>query len=180
GSEKVEVQLDALAIGKAEALKAMLVEKRKDLGATEKLDTPQNEVRYALSFSDLIKLSLTANHLEAFLILLAVGYNILEEAKKIFDIDEMDYIDSYAQEVLSQTIYMLLVLFSGVAIISVLFSIARTLVKFYGFELTDSGKDWKIVFGLFNREQKTIPLNKIQIISWKASLLRRKFDYWIM
>lgn len=179
GSEKVEVQLDALAVGKAEDLKNLLMD-NKTSGEEPHSENPSPQASvYNLKFKDLIKLSLTANHLEAFLILVAVGFNLLEEIKQIFDFDEQDYINTYARE-LSQTAYLVCVLLLGVAVISLLFSIARTVIKFFDFKLTDSGKDWKIAFGLFNREQKTIPLNKVQILNWKASWLRRKFDYWIM
>jgi putative membrane protein len=149
----------------------------KDPGG-HKFDT-QHNVNYKLSFPDLMKLSLTANHLEAFLILLALGLNLLEEIGQVFDFNGQAYINSYARENVDQTDKVAL-LFIGIAIISVLFSVVRTLIKFFGFTLTDTSKEWKISFGLFNRQQKTIPLQKIQILSWRATWFRRKFDYWIM
>lgn len=180
GSEKVEVQLDALSTNKAEDLKDMLMKNVKE-PADQKPGMPiQQDITYKLEFPDLMKLSLTANHLEAFLILLVVGLNVLEEIKQIFDFNSQAYIHFYAREIISQTAYMAGALFLGIAIISVLFSFARTLTKFFGFTLTGTSKNWKITFGLFNRQQKVIPLHKIQILSWRATWLRRKFDYWIM
>lgn len=176
GSGKVEVKLDALSIEKAEELRNLLI----DRGIVEPKFSPEtpleNEKKYTLVFSDLVKLSLTANHLEAFFILLALGLNIFDEVRQIFD--GSDYLESYVEHLLGQTVIFLLVLLIGIALISIVYSFFRTLIRFYGFELIDSGKRWAISYGLFDRTKKIIPTNKIQIISWSANWLRRKFHYW--
>ena len=179
GSEKVEVQLDALATGKAEELKRLLMSRTKG-GADQKEDANEPKLTYRLGFADLLKLSLTANHIEAFLILLIFGLNLMGEIKRFVDFDEQEYINTYAREILSQTAYFAFILFLIIATVSLLFSIVRTFIRFFEFSLTEKEQSWKITHGLFNRQQKTIPLNKIQIISWRASWLRRKLNYWII
>src|SRR5690606_2649448 len=77
-----------------------------------------------------------------------------------------------------QTILVLWVLFIGVAFLSIIFSFFRTIVRFYGFKLIDSGKKWNISYGLFDRSKKIIPISKIQILSWRANWVRRKFHFW--
>lgn len=178
GSEKVEVKLDALSMEKAEQLKYLLMEKVSTAQTPELEKALKNHNKYTLDFGDLVKLSLTANHLEAFFILLAVGLNILDEVKQI--VGGSDYIDAYTQHFIGPTVTFLFVLFLGVAIISILFSLIRTMVRYYEFELIDSGRRWTISFGLFDRTKKIIPINKIQVISWRANWLRRKFDYWTL
>lgn len=131
---------------------------------------------YRLSFSDLIKLSLTANHLEAFFILAALLINILDEVKQIFG--DSDYLDTYGRSLVGQTMFVLTFLLVIVIVVSMLFSIARTMIKYYGFELNDADRRWIISYGLFDKAKKIVPLNKIQILSWKANWLRRKIDYW--
>src|SRR5690606_4911884 len=91
---------------------------------------------YRLSFSDLIKLSLTANHLEAFFILAALLINILDEVKQIFG--DSDYLDTYGRSLVGQTMFVLTFLLVIVIVVSMLFSIARTMIKYYGFELNDA------------------------------------------
>ena len=179
GSEKVEVQLDALATEKAEELKRLLMSQARS-GADQKEDAGESKRSYRLGFTDLLKLSLTANHIEAFLILLIFGLNLMGEIKRFIDFDEQEYINTYARETLSQTTYVLFVLLLAIATVSLLFSIVRTFIRFFEFSLSDNGQSWKITHGLFNRQQKTIPLNKIQLISWQASWLRRKLNYWII
>ncbi|MEX2592423.1 MAG: PH domain-containing protein [Anditalea sp.] len=178
GSGKAEVKLDALSMEKAEQLKHLLMEKVNMEPAYVLKKPLENQNKYTLDFADLVRLSLTANHLEAFFILLALGLNIFNEVEQIFDGSE--YIDSYSQQLIGPTVIFLCALFIGVAIISILFSFIRTMVQFYGFELMDSGMRWTISFGLFDRTKKIIPINKIQILSWRANWLRRKFDYWTL
>ena len=180
GSEKVEVQLDALAVEKAEELKKLLTGHAQNQAEQETKTETQSTQTFKLSFPDLLKLSLTANHLEAFLLLLAFSFNLVGEIKRIFDFDEQEYFNTYVQELVNQTSFIAFVLLSLVATVSLLFSIVRVLFKFFDFSLTDNGQSWKINHGLFNRQQRSIPLNKIQIISWRTSWLRRKFDYWIV
>src|SRR5690606_33334925 len=52
------------------------------------------------------------------------------------------------------------------------------MIKYYGFRLIDADQRWIISYGLFDKTKKIIPLNKIQILSWRANWLRRKIDYW--
>lgn len=177
GSDDIEAKLDALPMAKAEQLRELLMEKK----AMNSLDTQEILQEkalptYALSFSDLIKLSLTANHLEAFFILVALLINILDEVKRIFGGN--DYLDTYGRSLLGQTMFVLTFLLMTVIIVSMLFSIARTMIKYYGFQLTDADRRWIISYGLFDKTKKIVPLNKIQILSWKANWLRRKIDYW--
>lgn len=177
GSDDIEAKLDALVMGKAEQLRELLMEKKaKDSPDMPEAIQEKAGPTYALSFSDLIKLSLTANHLEAFLILAAVLINTLDEVKRIFG--GSDYLDTYGRSLLGQTVIALTFLLVAVVVVSMLFSMLRTMIKYYGFQLVDADRRWIISYGLFDKTKKIVPLNKIQILSWKANWLRRKIDYW--
>lgn len=177
GSDNIEAKLDALAIGKAEQLRQLLMEK-KAMNVSELHESVQENTlpAYSLSFADLIKLSLTANHLEAFFILAALLINILDEVKQVFG--DIDYLDTYGRSLLGQTVIALTFLLVAVVVVSMLFSMLRTMIKYYGFHLIDADQRWIISYGLFDKTKKIVPLNKIQILSWKANWLRRKIDYW--
>src|SRR5690606_37967258 len=177
GSDEVEAKLDALATQKAEQLRALLMERKAQVSpdAPEPLQET-GPPAYTLSFSDLIKLSLTANHLEAFLILAAVLVNTLDEVKQIFG--DNDYLDDYGRSLLGQTMMALTYFVLAVVVISMIFSMTCTMIKYYGFQLAEDEQRWIISYGLFDKSIKIVPLNKIQILSWQANWLRRKIDYW--
>lgn len=177
GSDDIEAKLDALAMGKAEQLRELLMEKKAINAPDTHEAIPEKTLpTYSLSFSDLIKLSLTANHLEAFFILAALLINILDEVKQIFGGN--DYLDIYGRNLLGHTMFALTFLLVAVVVVSMLFSMVRTMIKYYGFRLSDADRRWIISYGLFDKTKKIVPLNKIQILSWKANWLRRKIDYW--
>lgn len=176
GSDDIEAKLDALAIGKAEQLRFLLMQKTSALPEDDDLSREHASSIYSLAFSDLVKLSLTANHLEAFLILFALIFNLLDELKQIFGSNE--YIDEYGRQLLGQTTLFISVLVIMVTVLSMLFSMVRTMVTYYGFNLVEGEQRWIIAYGLFDKTKNIIPTNKIQILSWNANWLRRNIDYW--
>src|SRR5690554_3841465 len=130
GSDDIEAKLDAIPVAKAGEMKSLLMDRKpqelmKEVGVGTSVASPT----YRLALVDLLKLSLTANHLEAFFILTALLFNLLDEVKQIFGGD--DYIDTYGRNLLGQTVFALITLLVGVIIISVLFSIFRTMIKYY-------------------------------------------------
>src|SRR5690554_4061193 len=144
GSDDIEAKLDALANGKAEQLRHLLMEKKAESSPEAgEIKPEKNEPTYSLAFPDLMKLSLTANHLEAFFILLALLVNVMDELRQIFGGDD-DYIDSYGRQLVGQTALFLSTLLIAVVVLSLIFSIARTTVKYYGFRLKDADRRWII------------------------------------
>lgn len=180
GSETTEAKIHALPIKKAELLKQFLLS-RSDNKVPDTADTVSNKTAvHKLSNADLFKLSLSANHLEAFFILLGISLNALDDIRKIFKFDEEELIRSYSDTIVNQTFFVAGIVFIIVAIVSVITSIIRTILKYYNFTIEETGLSWKISFGLLTNHQKLIPFNKIQILSWKANWLRRKIDFWIL
>lgn len=181
GSEKVEAKIDALPIKNAEVFRQILL-RESDGEQVESDDLSlQNHKTYRLNTIDLIKLSLSANHLEAFFILLGLSFNLIDDLERALDIDGWALMQSYTGAALTQkSVFIYSVLAIGVSLISVLVSVIRTAIKFYDFKLTDNSTGWKITHGLFTRQQKFLPLSKVQIMNWRANWLRKKLDFWIL
>jgi putative membrane protein len=180
GSENIEAKIHALPIKKAEVLKHLLLSRSGNI-VPETTDSFSNKpVKHKLGNADLFKLSLSANHLEAFFILLGLSLNALDDIKKIIKVDEEKLIKSYADTILNQTFFVAGIVFIAVAIISVITSIIRTILKYYNFTIEETGLSWKISYGLLTTHQKIIPFNKIQILSWRANWIRRKINFWVL
>src|SRR5690606_10422727 len=126
-------------------LRHLLMEKKAppppDPGETEQ---EQKTLTYSLAFPDLLKLSLTANHLEAFFILLALLINVFDELRQI--LGGNDYMDTYGRNLMGQTVLFMSSLVVAVIVLSMLFSIVRTMVKYYGFRLMDADGRWIISY----------------------------------
>lgn len=173
GSEKVEAKIDALAIHKAAALREHLLN---EVRGEVHSEVEQKE-GYRLSAADLFRLSITSNHLEAFFILLAVGINLVDDLEEALGIDGWKIAGEYAGETAVGGITLLIF---AVAIISLFISTGRTLLRYFDFSLTRMPQGWKVQYGLLNKVQQVVPFQKVQLLSWRANLLRRKLDLWVL
>ncbi|WP_207492071.1 PH domain-containing protein [Aridibaculum aurantiacum] len=180
GSEKVEAKIDALQMKKAEQLKQLLLSHAAgEPTAVEQQEVVQAPV-YRLEAADLLKLSLSANHLEAFLILVALSLNLLDDLKKAFEIDGWQWMERVGGEMENNMTVAVTVLLLFAAFVSVAYSSFRTVIKYFNFTLQSEHKKWKISFGLLNRQQRIIPHNKIQVYSWHTNWLRCKINFWML
>lgn len=179
GSEKTEVKIDALSIKKAAQLKVLLssTRSRQDPQDGEKVHT---SLKTRLSAVDLFKFSLTSNHLETFAIIISLSLNLLDDIKDAFNIDSWGIMETYVMKMAGQTVMSVTILVIAVALISIAFSIIRTVLKFFNYTIEEMPNGWKVSFGLTNQQQKLIPANKLQLFSWKANWLRRKINFWII
>ncbi|HEX8333748.1 MAG TPA: PH domain-containing protein [Segetibacter sp.] len=180
GSEKTEVKIDALSVKKAEQLKAFLLSDVRSTQAQQTEEKIERNMQTRLSAGDLLKFSLTSNHLETFLIIISLSLNLLDDIKDAFNIDSWGIMESYAMKMASQTAMAVSILVIAVALLSIVFSIIRTVLKFFNYTIEEMPQGWKVSFGLTNHQQRIIPSNKIQILSWKANWLRRKINFWIV
>jgi putative membrane protein len=105
GTEKIEAQIDAIDTSKAELLKQILLS-HNETPELEKHEVVEEAV-YRLSGSDLMKLSLSANHAEAFFILFALGVNMLDNLKKAFDFDSWGWFGSIADKMQDHFLFCL-------------------------------------------------------------------------
>lgn len=180
GSEKTEAEIDAISVTKAEMLRAFLLDSQDDV-SLGKESLPQNTevVRVRLSFSDILKLGLTANHIYSFFIILAFFfsfYNRLEDifGKKVFGVIEE------SSSLISLTVSAILIAVVLVLTVSLIVSLILIVLKYFDFQLFETGKGFKINSGLTTTRQNLVPFSKIQYISWSANWIRRKIGLYMM
>lgn len=172
GTEKLEVEIDAVLKDKAENLKKFILQS--GIVQTES-NTPVPENRIiTLQWSDLIKLSLSSNHIEAFFILLGFLLSVFNNLKDLFE-DQFNklfketsvlFINSTAGVFLTALVLSLFV--------SVIISTVRTFLTYFNFYISSNENGFRIHSGLINVREKVVPFKKIQYISWKANWLRNK------
>ncbi|MBO9566928.1 MAG: PH domain-containing protein [Niastella sp.] len=181
GSEKTEAVIDAIEVRKAEQLKEFLLREKQVTTAEEtasRLPARDTPVMH-LSFGDLLKLGLSANHIQAFFIVLAFSITQLQNLGEIFGDRVYKAVrDSSSTVGVSVTSVSLVVAF--VLFISVLVSMMRILLNYFDFQLTETSQGYKVKAGLINTRQNLIPFSKIQYISWEANWIRRKIGLYNM
>ncbi len=180
GTEKVEAKMEAINVYTAEQLKQVLLQYKITTDTAEGRDAARPPVQYNLTIVDLLKLSLSANHLEAFLILFVLSINILDDLRKAFEFDGWGWMESIFGDMKDNMVALFSVVILLVVVVSVGFSVIRVFIKYYDFKMDSGGHQWRVSFGLFNRQQRIIPIPKIQLFSWHANYVRRKINFWML
>lgn len=175
GSEKIEAKIDAINTKEAEDLKRFILHSREEQPTAS---APEQTI-IDLNFKDLLKLSISANHLEAFLLMMAFFVSIIDQVKGIFDEEYGRFMNwLYA---LSSSLFA--ALFAGIIVallVSIVISTVRVFLRYFDFRISKTAKGYFIHSGLINIQQKLLPFNKIQFISWKANWIRQYMKFYIL
>lgn len=186
GSEQMEARIDALPKTKALALKDFISQHisqdkpESPQNQNEQEDTRSNKLNYRLDGGDLLKLSLSANHLEAFALLMAFGLQLYDDIEPLLQGTQKQALEQYAYNANQLSLWLMASLLLMLALISIVVSAGRTLLKYYDFRLEEEGKGWRLSFGLITRHQRFTPISKIQQVNYRANWLRRKINLWIV
>jgi putative membrane protein len=180
GSEKTEAKIEALDHFRSSALKEFLLGHREDIQSAD-TDTkaPPEEMLISLSGSDLLKLSVSANHLEAFFLLLAFIFSSLQSA----GVSDTEYsgIWKWLAELFQTDESRLLLLLVIIALlVAIGISVIRVMLTYADFMISRSEKGFRVKSGLLNKKEKFVPFRKIQFISWKANWIRNKIGLFLL
>lgn len=180
GSEKTEAVIDAIEVRKAEQLKEFLMREKQSYTAEAIVPPPARDILVMhLSFSDLLRLGLSANHVQTFFIILAFSFSQLQNLEEVFGDRVIRAVrdSSTAVGVSASSISLVVAL---VLCISVLVSMMRILLSYFDFQLTETAQGYKVKAGLINTRQNLVPFSKVQYISWEANWIRRKIGIYNM
>lgn len=180
GSKGTEFSFSALSMAKAEALRQVVLEqKSKILPSSESSDieelpgfelAPQTILH--LSFSELIRIGATQNHLRSLLIILAFFMTLYNQVEDI-GVDTDQVVDQINEEVVYFGKIAIIILGLMSVLASFTFSLIRTIIRYYDFTLFRTNDGFKIVSGLFTKKQISAKDHKIQYISWADNPLKR-------
>lgn len=173
GSERTEVKIEALDKIRARALKDFIAGHRKFTNQNEQIPLDPGEMLIALSGRDLFKLSISANHLEAFFLLLTFVYTGLQNIG-VSDEAYTGIVKKISDRLGVDGISLTVILVSIALIISISFSILRIVLVYADFRIIREKTGYRIFSGLVNKKDKFLPFKKIQFISWRANWLRKQ------
>jgi len=175
GSEKIEVKIDAINTREAEDLKRFILHSREELQTAPAPD----QTIIDLDFKDLLKLSISANHLEAFLLMLAFFVSIIDQVKGIFDVEYGRFMN-WLYDLGSSPLAALFTGMIAALVVSIVISTVRVFLRYFDFRISKSPKGYFIHSGLINIQQKLVPFSKIQFISWKANWIRQYLKLYLL
>ncbi|MEO5564645.1 MAG: PH domain-containing protein [Chitinophagaceae bacterium] len=177
GSEKIEIKINAIQLKKAEALKEFVTGSMQQ--SAEQSVKRSDEVILSLGIKDLLKLCISANHLEAFFILLAFGFSVFNNIEEVTG-DTKGFWQWLIEFTQGSSGKMLLTLAIAIMLISVMISVVRILLLYADFRISRSERGFHIHTGMINVKEKLVPFKKVQYISWKANWVRQKINFYLL
>ncbi|MGW8121084.1 PH domain-containing protein [Roseivirga echinicomitans] len=188
GASKSEISIDALSKDEADALREYIMAEKEQLisesGSEEEkeisADKSPSELLLHLTPADLLKVGISQNHLRSMGIIFAFVFTTINEiTNNIGDFmsDQFSQFESYA---MNNSLFAFVVSAILVTVISFLFSLGNSILKYYDLKLWISKKGLKLVRGLLNREEVTINKNKVQMVSWSTNPIRKVFKMYTL
>jgi len=177
GATEAEVKIN-LGTDQAESLKAFITGSN---SLTESEHQVAEKVNIAsLSFVDLVRLGVSANHLETLAIVLGLGISFFNNIKEIFEEQFKDAFTLTTSDLLNSDVFFIIYVMVGVLIFSVIASFVRVVFKYANFSVSKTENGFSIQGGLVNTTEKAIPYKKIQFLSWKTSWIRKKLPIYLL
>jgi putative membrane protein len=181
GTEKTEVVIKAIQLAKAESLRSYITEQKPDTTIEEATAAkPYVPPIVSLSGSDLLKLCLSANHIEALFILLAFIVSVVDNISEATGNETTGILSWLYSRIDTNTLSGIVFLLVSVLLISIAVSSVRVLLRYSNFRIIRSEKGFSIRNGLLNTKEKLVAFKKIQYLSWKTNWLREKIGIYLL
>ncbi len=177
GSEKTEVAIQALTIADATAFRQMILAGH--VVETDIKSTTVSETIVHLQAIDLVKLSLSANHLETLGLIWLFVLARLDDVKRIFKIEAFDWLEAHSETV-EFTWQLISAIVVMVLLLAITISIVRTVLRYFNMQVKTNPKGLAIKWGLIQVKQHIIPFNKIQLVEWRTNFIRRKLGLYVV
>lgn len=169
GDEGTEVEIKAIDQEKAYELQSLL-KKRPVIDDTSTAMMP--ETILGIRFWDIIKLSISENHIKTFLLIVTYLLTRTDDIRNLFGIDATEKINEEADKI-AYTNNIILAFTVTVLTITFIVSFIRVLVRYYNMKLKISEKGFETEWGFLQTQKKLLIKENIQQISWKNNLLQR-------
>jgi putative membrane protein len=182
GSKGSEVSFDALDMEQARALRDFILAQKASQKTTEITDEIRHEkaeeLILHLSPGDLVKIGISQNHLRTAAIIFGAMWALLDNINQAFDTDIVELASNQAEMLVTGSIILVLIAIPVFLIISFLYTLVRTVLRYYDLRFTKTESGFKLVSGLLTKKEKSAQKNKIQIIAWSTNPVRKLFKMY--
>lgn len=191
GSRGSEFMIDAVKMDQAEAIRDYLIRRREAAraeAAAERTEagvppteTPSpapvrpDELLLKLDPGDLVRVGISQNHLRTAFIIIGFFFGIYFNVRDAIGINlEERVFDELTKSGGPQTTWLDWLPFVGLLLVAAFFlTLIRTVIRYYGLKLWQTERGFKLVSGLFSRQEVSAVLRKIQVVEWLRNPIRR-------
>jgi putative membrane protein len=169
GFEEAEAELSAVTKEKAAVLqKILLVSEDDEQAVTPKED---NKKVWKLSTKELLIAATTSGGAGVIFSFIAAAFSQLEQF-----IPEK-YVSLFIERAIASSIAFIVLFILAAALLTWLFSIIGTILKFGGFTLSKTEQELQIKSGILEQKQLTIPIHRIQAVRIVEGIFRQPFGF---
>lgn len=178
GSSIDEVQLHALDKDIAKALRGHILSNKQSVatveGESETIQEQKTQTIFKLSFLQLLKVGITANHIRSgglIIIFFLYMYENLEDV----GLDVVNWLEQYTPmaEAMFKSFFFILFFVTVFFVASFIFSMIRTVLKYFNLTMDRMGDGFVVESGLLSRKQFAAKDTKIQTLRWSQNLLQQ-------
>lgn len=184
GAKGSEISFDALSMDQAKELRDyILAQKASTVKSTHFIvHRPEEteELILQLTPKDLLKIGISQNHFRTAGIIFAAMWALMDNVNQVLEMDIAEMISQEAETFILGSFILILIFIPVFLIISFLFTLIRTVIKYFNLRFTKTASGFKLVSGLFTRKEKSAQKNKIQIIAWSDNPIKRLFKMFTM
>lgn len=183
GTAGKELKIHALEKSFANALHELLSKDKISKYSSEENDSTlqqNNTEKLVLELTpvDLIKIGISQNHFRTGLIIIAFCFQIFNQIQDIFKEKAEEYSSEFVNYMSNSNWALITFLIVFFLIVSILFSLFRTLFKYFNFKLLKKENAYRVESGLFNKRNVLLPFNKIQELNWETGPIKKQFGIY--
>ena len=177
GSSKKEVAIRAITHDLALALKARLLDGKKNANSSvSEIEVQEEQAFVQISLLTLFKTGITSNYVRSFGILLAffiTSFQFIEDLVKAAELDD-DPLDTYLNTEVLIKFMMFIIL--AIVLLTIVVNLGRTILKFFNFRITRQNNSLLLSYGLLNTKNTIIRPEKVQIVTIGRNYFQKKLD----
>lgn len=181
GTAGKELKIHALEKSAATELQLQLRSaKNRVLEIDEQKETKETaeQIILKLTPADLLKIGISQNHFRTGLIILVFGFQIFQRIEDLFTEKAEQYSSELFDFMSNSSFAIIIFLIIFFLIVSILFSLFRTVFKYFDFKLLKKESTYRVQSGLINKRNVLLPSNKIQELNWETGPLKQIFGIY--
>lgn len=176
GSSKTEISIKAVSLQKAEALKKIITERAKgEVVIDEKQEKAKPLVK--IGFLELLKVSLTENHLQSLFLLFAILIGFFQQIQQIFDgLGSRELLDGFIDKntnAVSKSISVFVFFLILLIISAFISSFVKVILNHFNLVAYVRKDAFEINQGLFTKKSIILKKQKIQNITISSNPIKR-------
>ena len=186
GSRGNEFVIDAVKQERAEEIRDYLMLRKREAVA-EQLENPdeatsgpapvgeiEQQLLLRLLPADLARVGVSQNHVRTAFLIIGFFFGIWFNVREALGNDlEEQLVDRVIRGDVSTSWWDYLPAIGLLLFVSFIVTLVMTVVRYYGLKLWQTDRGFKMVSGLFNRQEVSVSLQKVQVIEWLRNPIRK-------